>query len=195
MEALFETQAGAPLLIGGIPDPESGEVRWGIEIPYALSLLIEQDPNAVITGLNDFPNDQRPNVVWVHLAFQAMVGCGLLLILISVWYWCVRWWGTTAKARWMLRSLVFAAPLGFIALEAGWIVTEMGRQPWTIHGLMKTSDAVTPARDIASSLLVFTVLYLGLAATLVVLLVRLARSPSPGSDAAEPFAYEVGDAD
>ncbi len=80
MEALFETQAGAPLIIGGIPDEKSGKVRFGIEIPYGLSLLAAHDPHAVIKGLNEFPPDERPNVLWVHLAFQVMVGCGFILI-------------------------------------------------------------------------------------------------------------------
>ena len=178
MEALYETQAGAPLIIGGIPDDESGEVEFRIEIPYGLSLLAAHNPNAVIKGLNDFPLDQRPNVLWVHLAYQVMVGCGFMLIVVGLWCWWVRWRHRESEGKWLLRSLVFVAPLGFVALEAGWFVTELGRQPWTIYGLMKTSEAVTPVRDVSSSLLVFTVLYVALGAALVVLLLRLA-GPKP----------------
>lgn len=184
MEALFETQAGAPLIIGGIPDEESGEVRFRIEIPYALSLLVAHDPHAVIKGLNEFPPDERPSVLWVHLAFQIMVGCGFLLIGLSLWYWWGRWRRGTVESKWLLRSLVIGAPLGFIALEAGWIVTELGRQPWTIYQLMRTSEAVTPVADVPSSLLVFTVLYLGLGVALVMLLLRLARGRLPTGDSA-----------
>jgi cytochrome d ubiquinol oxidase subunit I len=175
MEALFETRAGAPLLIGGIPDADSGTVRFGVEIPYGLSLLATHDPHAVIKGLNDFPPDQRPNVLWVHLSFQVMVGAGFVLIALGLWFWWVRWRRPELEGRWFLIALAVGAPLGFIALEAGWLVTELGRQPWTIYGIMRTADAVTPAANVPLSFFVFTVLYFGLAAVLIVLLLRLAR--------------------
>lgn len=174
MEAHFETQAGAPLVIGGIPDEDAGEVRFAIEIPRGLSLLAAHDPDAVIKGLKDFPRDERPNVLWVHLAFQIMVGCGFLLIGLGLWYWWVRWRRGFVEGKWLLRALVFCAPLGFLALEAGWFVTELGRQPWTIYGLMRTSEAVTPSPDVPSSFFMFTALYLGLAVAVTVLLLRLA---------------------
>jgi cytochrome d ubiquinol oxidase subunit I len=179
MEALFKTQAGAPLIIGGIPDEESGEVWFRIEIPYGLSLLAAHDSHAVIKGLNEFPPDERPYVLWVHLAFQVMVGCGFLLIGLGLWFWWVRWRRGEVQSKWLLRALVVGAPLGFIALEAGWLVTELGRQPWTIYHLLRTFQAVTPSSDVPSSLLVFTVLYLGLAVALVVLLLQLARGKLP----------------
>ncbi len=175
MESLFETQAGAPLLIGGIPDEKAGKVRLGIEIPYALSLMVAHDPHAVIQGLNEFPADERPNVLLTHLSFQVMVGCGFLLIGLGLWFWWSYWRHRVADNILLLRALVVGAPLGFIALEAGWMVTELGRQPWTIYGIMRTAQAVTPAADVPSSFLVFTVLYLGLAVALVVLLLRLSR--------------------
>jgi cytochrome d ubiquinol oxidase subunit I len=175
MEALFETQGGAPLIIGGIPDEATGNVHYRIEIPYGLSLLAFHDPHAVIKGLNEVPRDERPNVLWVHVAYQVMVGCGLVLAALGLWFAWVRWrWGVV-ESKWLLRALVCGAPLGFAALEAGWIVTELGRQPWTIYGLMRTSEAVTPVSDVPSSLLVFTVLYLGLGLALIVLLLRLRR--------------------
>jgi cytochrome d ubiquinol oxidase subunit I len=175
MEALFKTQAGAPLIIGGIPNEQTGEVRLGIEIPYGLSLLATHDPHAVIRGLNEFSRDNRPNVFWVHVAYQVMVGCGVILIALALWYWWNHWRSAVAEAQWMLRALVLGSPFGFVALEAGWMVTELGRQPWAIYGLMRTTEAVTPVSDVRSSLLVFTVLYLGLAVALVVLLLRLSR--------------------
>jgi cytochrome d ubiquinol oxidase subunit I len=175
MEALFETQAGAPLLIGGIPDERNGRVIFGIEIPYGLSLLADHDPNAVVRGLNDFPRDEWPNVLWVHLAFQLMVGCGFLLIGLGLWFWWVRWRGDPVANRWLLRAVVVGSPLGFVALEAGWFVTELGRQPWTVYGVMRTAAAVTPVSGVSVSFLVFTVLYLSLAGVVVVLLLRMAR--------------------
>jgi cytochrome d ubiquinol oxidase subunit I len=179
MEALFETRAGAPLVIGGIPDAESGEVRLGIEIPYGLSLLAAHDPHAVVKGLNAFPADERPDVLWVHLAFQVMVGIGFLLLALGVWFWWARWRSPSVERTWLLRALVACAPLGFVALEAGWLVTELGRQPWTIYRILRTSEAVTPVVDVPSSFLMFAVLYLGLAAALIVLLLRLANGKQP----------------
>ncbi len=175
MEALFDTRAGAPLVIGGIPDEASGDVRFAIKIPYGLSLLATHDPHAVVKGLNEFPPDERPNVLWTHLAFQVMVGCGFTLVVLGLWFWWNQWRRTGMENRWLLRALVVGAPLGFLALEAGWMVTELGRQPWTIYGLMRTSAAVTPVVDVSGSLLLFTALYLGLAVALIVLLLRLAR--------------------
>ena len=174
MEALFETRAGAPLLIGGIPDAETGTVRFALEIPRGLSLLATHDPDAVIKGLNDFPPDERPNVLWVHLAFQVMVGCGFVLIALGLWFWWARWRSRAPEGRLLLWGLALGSPLGFLALEAGWLVTELGRQPWTVYQVMRTCAAVTPATEVTASFLMFTLLYLGLAGALVVLLRRLA---------------------
>jgi cytochrome d ubiquinol oxidase subunit I len=179
MESLFETQAGAPLVIGGIPDPETGKVRYAIEIPYGLSLLVAHDPHAVVTGLNDIPKDDWPNVLLVHLSFQIMVGCGTVLMGLGAWYWFVRWRGRDVARPWLLWAIVVGSPMGFLALEAGWMVTELGRQPWTIYRVMRTAAAVTPVDDVSSSLLTFTALYIGLAVALVMLLVRMARGTTP----------------
>jgi cytochrome d ubiquinol oxidase subunit I len=154
----------------------------------------EHDPHAVIKGLREFPPDERPNVLWVHLAYQVMVGCGLLLIGLGLWFWWVRWRRGDVERRWLLRARVAGAPLGFLALEAGWFVTELGRQPWTIYHLMRTSEAVTPVADVPSSLLIFTVLYLGLAAAVVVLLLRLSGGKPPDGIAPAAPAMETGHA-
>jgi cytochrome d ubiquinol oxidase subunit I len=185
MEGLFETTKGAPLTIGGIPDPDNGRVYLGIQIPRLLSLLAKHDPDAEIQGLNAFPPDERPDVVVVHLAFQVMVGSGTLLILLGAWFaWAWRR-GHDADGRRLLWALVLAAPLGVLALEAGWIVSEVGRQPWAIYGQMRTRDAVTPVQAVRVSLVVFTVLYLALAAVLVGLLRRLATgAPAAGKGGA-----------
>lgn len=180
MEALFKTQAGAPLLIGGIPDAETEQVSLAIAIPRGLSLVATHDPNAVITGLDAFPPDERPNVLLVHVAFQIMVGCGMLLLGLSGWYWLTRW-RKREESRLLLKALILGAPLGFLALEAGWMVTELGRQPWTVYKLMRTSHAVTPSADVPSSLMIFSAMYVGLAATLVVLLLRLAEKKTPAA--------------
>jgi cytochrome d ubiquinol oxidase subunit I len=174
MEAHFETMRGAPLNIGGIPDPETGTVNYAIQIPKGLSLLAKHDPNAEVIGLNDFPEDERPNVIVTHIAFQVMVGAGFALIGLGLLFWFM-YWRRKADNPWLLRALVLGSPLGFLALEAGWIVTEVGRQPWTIYGVMRTADAVTPAEDVQTTFLVFSLLYLALGIILIFLLRYLAR--------------------
>src|SRR5919106_91076 len=131
MESHFETTAGAPLTIGGFPDPETGETRYAIKIPYGLSLLAFHDPHAVVKGLNEFPREDWPNVPIVHTAFQIMVALGSYLALVSLWAgWMAFRRRDPASSRPLLWALTLAAPMGFIAIEAGWTVTEVGRQPW-----------------------------------------------------------------
>lgn len=183
-EGQFESETGAPLRIGGIPDEETGETRYALEIPYALSILAHGDPHATVKGLNEFPKDERPPVAIVHFAFQIMVGCGMLMLAVAVWAAWRAWRnrGQTAgkwlASKWFLRALVFAAPLGFIAIETGWTVTEVGRQPWIIYGVMRTSEAVTPMPGLVVPFVTFTVLYVFLAAITAWLLWRqVAASP------------------
>src|SRR5262245_53592989 len=170
MEALFESQEGAPLLIGGIPDVEARTVRFGIHVPKALSLLAHHDPNARVTGLNEIPRIHWPNVLVSHMAFQLMVGAGFAMMGVTMWFVYVDRLRRQTLGRGLLSAIALAGPLGFIALEAGWIVTEIGRQPWIINGVMLTSAAVTPAPHIALTFLGFTVLYAILGGALVALL-------------------------
>jgi cytochrome bd ubiquinol oxidase subunit I len=179
MESHFETMAEAPLTIGGWPDPERGEVRYAIKIPYGLSLLAFHDPHAVVRGLNDFPRENWPNVPIVHLAFQIMVALGTYLALVSLWagYLAIRRKDLAAN-RWLLRAIALGAPMGFIAIEAGWTVTEVGRQPWIIQGVLRTADAVTPMPGLVVPFLLFTLLYCFLGVIVVWLLYRqIIRSP------------------
>lgn len=185
MEAHFETMTGAPLIIGGLPDIDAGEVRWALRIPRALSLLVARDPDAEVIGLDAFPRELWPNVVITHVAFQVMVGCGFVLIALGALFWISRWRRRLDGGRWLLIALVAGSPLGFLALEAGWIVTEVGRQPWVIHGVMRTADGVTPVAEVPITLLGFAALYVGLGVTLAYLLLRLA-SPVSKSAGEEP---------
>ncbi len=193
MEGHFETMRGAPLSIGGIPDPEAGEMRYAIQIPKMLSFLASHDFNAEVKGLNDFPPDQRPNTVITHIAFQIMVGCGFALVGLGLWFWFAYWRLKSIENRWLLRALVAGSPLGFLALEAGWIVTEVGRQPWVIYEVMRTSEGVTTATDVGFTFAIFTLLYLGLGIVLIFLLRYLATG-APPSLAHGPVKKGVPDA-
>jgi cytochrome d ubiquinol oxidase subunit I len=165
MEALYTTQRGAPLLLGGIPDDRTHQVRYGIELPYMLSLLAHDDPHAQVIGLDRIPDDQQPPTIVCHFAFQIMVFAGTAMAGIALLFLFVRFkrpqWLT---APWFLRVLVLGTPLGFIAVEAGWTVTEVGRQPFIIYGILRTKDALTPMPGIvvsfAATLVVYTVLVL-----------------------------------
>lgn len=152
MEAQFKTERAAPLRLGGLPDPEAQTVRYAIEVPGMLSWLAFGDTSAEVPGLDRVPRDQWPNVPVTHIAFQIMVIAGILMVLVVAWYWSASWRrrGRVLYDRRLLWGLVAAGPLGFIALEAGWVVTEVGRQPWIIRGVMRTSEAVTPAPGVVS---------------------------------------------
>ena len=180
MEGHWDTERGASFQILGWPDEQAEVTRWAIEVPYVLSFLAFGDPNAEVKGLKEFPREDRPPVAVVHVAFQIMVGCGLAMIAVAG-LGALFWLRRRPLPDWYLRVLVFAAPLGVIAIEAGWTVTEVGRQPWIVHGLMRTADAVTPMPHLNIPFLAFTALYGLLGATVIVLLRRqvfAAESPA-----------------
>jgi cytochrome bd ubiquinol oxidase subunit I len=161
MEGHFETARGAALRLGGIPDEAAGTTPYAIEIPKMLSVLAFGDPDAEVQGLNAVPRDEWPPVRITHLAFQVMVGLGTLMAFASLWVvvcW-VRRRDVVADRR-LLTLLAWLMPAGFIAVEAGWVVTEVGRQPWIIQGVMRTADAVTPMPGLAAPFALFTLLYL-----------------------------------
>ena len=179
MEGHFETRASAPLVVGGWPDMERRETRWALEVPYALSFLAHGDPTAEVTGLDRIPRDQWPNVPVVHWSFQVMVGLGLCMALVALWalVTVLRRRDLAHDPR-LLTALAAAAPMGFLATEAGWMVTEVGRQPWIIQGVLRTADAVTPMPGLVVPFTLFTVLYLLLAVAVTWLMYRqIIRSP------------------
>lgn len=186
MEGQFHTERGAPLRIGGLPDEETMTTRWAIEIPRALSLLAFHDPDAMVQGLEEFPRDEWPPVAVTHLAFQVMVAIGSYLAVVAVWALVLMLRRRPLEARpWLLRALAIATPLGFIATEAGWVVTEVGRQPWIIYGVARTADAVTPMPGLVVPFTIFTLMYIGLAVIVFVLLRRhVMGSPSEEEAAA-----------
>jgi cytochrome d ubiquinol oxidase subunit I len=179
MEADFTTQRGAPLFVGGLPDVSRRVTRGAIEIPYALSFLAFHDPNATVQGLSDFPEDRWPPVAITHVAFDIMVGLGTVMALVSVWALVVLLRKREpANSRPLLWALSAIAPAGFVAIEAGWTVTEVGRQPWVVYGIMRTADAVTPMPGLIVPFLTFTLLYCFLGAIVAYLLYQqVVRSP------------------
>ncbi len=179
MEGQFTTERGAPLRVGGWPDEAAAETRWAIEVPKALSILAFADPNAEVQGLDRVPRSDWPPVAIVHVGFQVMVGLGSYMALVALGVlWC-RWRRRElALQRTLLGAIVLASPMGFIATEAGWVVTEVGRQPWVVQGVLRTADAVTPMPGLIVPFLLFTLLYLFLGVIVVYLLKRqIATAP------------------
>ena len=173
MEGHWETERGAPLRVLGWPDEADEVTRWSIDLPKGLSFLAFGDFDAEVRGLKEFPREERPPVAVVHVAFQVMVMCGTAMLGVAAlagWLKIRR--RVLAEVRWFLRLVVLSAPLGFIAIEAGWVVTEVGRQPWVVQDILRTADAVTPMPHLAVPFVTFSLLYLVLGVTVVVLLRR-----------------------
>lgn len=189
MEGQFRTERGAPIRIGGIPDVDGMTTRFAIEIPKGLSILAFHDPDAEVKGLSAFPREDWPNPVPVHLAFQFMVASGALLCLLALCAAVIAW----RKRDWLthrrfLYAVTACSPLGILSVEAGWVVTELGRQPWVVYGVMRTADAVTPVKGLAIPFAVFSLLYLALGISAAWLLKREV-SASP----AFPLEREAGE--
>lgn len=181
MEGQFRTERRAPLRIGGLPDAAAETTRFAIEVPAGLSLLAHNDPDAEVLGLEAFPRTDWPPVPVVHVAFQVMVGCGVVMAIVALWAGVMAWrTRRVPDGELFLRATIVASPLGMIAIEAGWTVTEVGRQPWIVQGVMRTTEAVTPVPGLWVSLLGYSVLYLILGAVVASLLVhQFLGSPRP----------------
>ncbi|MEJ2902979.1 cytochrome ubiquinol oxidase subunit I [Pedobacter panaciterrae] len=173
MEAHFHTERNAPLIIGGIPDTANKKVDYAIKIPGLLSFMTTGNFSGEVKGLDVIPKEDQPPVAVTHYAFQIMVGLGMAMVFIALLYFIALWkkrqW---LNSNWLLKLFIIATPMGFIALEAGWTVTEVGRQPWIINGVMRTVDAATPMPGIAYSFYLFTGVYISLAIIVSLLLYR-----------------------
>lgn len=186
MEGHFVTQRGVPLHIGGLPNADTGVTRFSVEIPSGLSLLAFHDARAEVKGLDDFPRSVWPDPLRVHLAFQVMVALGTAMAALAALAGFLRWRRRSLPTdRWFLGVLIAAGPIGFLALEAGWLVTEWGRQPFVIWGVMRTEAAVTPVSNVWVSLVAFGALYLFLGVMVGVLLWRQILHAAPGTREAE----------
>jgi cytochrome bd ubiquinol oxidase subunit I len=176
MEAHFHTERNAPLIIGGIPDVKNKRVDYDLEIPGLLSFMTYGNVNAEVKGLDRIAPEDQPPVAIVHYAFQIMVAAGMLMLGISLMYFFALWrrkdW---RNSRWLFTLFAAITPLGFIAVEAGWTVTETGRQPWILQGIMRTADAVTPMPGIVYSFYLFTLIYVSLGLIVTFMLYRQIR--------------------
>jgi cytochrome bd ubiquinol oxidase subunit I len=176
-EGLDKTTEGASLTAGGVF--ANGRVYGGIEIPKLLSLLAFHDPDSTVKGLDTVPEDDRPPVWVVRNAFQVMVGIGTLLAALGAWY-LVAWWRRRRLpgSPWFYRATVVAGPLAFVALISGWITTEVGRQPWVVYEVMRTSEAVTGREGVPVGYAFLALTYMVLISITAWILTRLARRPA-----------------
>ncbi|MEA2334240.1 MAG: cytochrome bd ubiquinol oxidase subunit [Solirubrobacteraceae bacterium] len=176
LEGLAKTTKGAPEHLLGWYENE--KVKYGIEIPKLLSLLAFHDPNATVTGLDTVPKDRRPPINVVRISFQTMVGIGTLLALLGVWLLAVRIRRRRLpESAWFYRAVALAGPASLVALIAGWVTTEVGRQPWIVYQVMLTSQAVTGAGGIVVGYATLALVYLGVVCAVIWILRRLARQP------------------
>lgn len=163
MEGHFDghPEGGAPLILFGIPNTETETVDYAIQIPNLSSLILTHDLTSPLPGLKDFPVDERPPVGIVFWSFRIMVALGFAMLGLGVWALVARLRGTLYDRKWLHRAAMAMGPTGFVAVLAGWITTEVGRQPWTVYGLLSTNDSVAPieAAAVASSLIAFIVVY------------------------------------
>jgi cytochrome d ubiquinol oxidase subunit I len=163
IEGRYDDVKPLPLTLFGIPDDKTGAMRYAVEIPVLGSLLLTHSWDGTIRGLDSFPPDQRPPVGPTFYAFRVMVGIALVMLAMAVAGQILRARGRLYESVWFLRLCQWTAPLGFVAVIAGWTTTEVGRQPWTVYGLMRTAQSVTPSltgRDVAISFGLYILVYL-----------------------------------
>lgn len=173
---------GAPLVLFGLPDDRAERIRYAVEIPKLSSLILRHDPNAALPGLKDFPRDRRPPTTILFWSFRIMVCLGLAMLALGLWGLWARWRKRLYDAPWLHRASVAMGPAGFIAVLAGWITTEVGRQPWVIYGHLLTADARSPvaAPAVAASLAAFAIVYFAVFGMGLFYVLRLmAKPPEP----------------
>lgn len=182
MEGHYEghPEGKVPLILFGIPDDEAGEVKYKVEVPLLGSLILTHDTATPVKGLNDFPEDERPSPELIFWTFRIMVAAGLAMAAVGLWGGIARWRGRLYDNRWLLRAAVVMGPSGFLAVLCGWITTEVGRQPYTVYGLLRTADSVSPltAGEVGTSLVAFILVYFAVFGMGTLYILRLmARRP------------------
>jgi cytochrome d ubiquinol oxidase subunit I len=187
MEGDWQPRNGAPLILFGMPDMAQERTKWAIEIPYLSSLILTHSLDGRVPGLLEFPRQDRPNSAIVFWTFRVMVGIGFLMLGIGLWSLWARWRGRLFESPWLHRAALAMGPAGFVAILAGWVTTEVGRQPYTVYGLLRTADSVAPIGlpGVATSLAVFAVVYFIVFGSGLAILLRMMGTP-PETGAAEP---------
>ena len=194
IEGRYDTVRPTPLTIFGIPDDANATMHDALEIPDLGSLILTHSWNGEIKGLKEWPPDQRPPVALPFYCFRIMVGIGILMLIVVITGQILQFTGRLFAAAWFLRLCQWVAPLGFLAVIAGWITTEVGRQPWTVYGLMRTSESVSPSltgADVTVSLALYVIVYLIMFPTGIAFMAGLVRR-GPQEQALEPELVESG---
>ncbi|MGE3917993.1 MAG: cytochrome ubiquinol oxidase subunit I, partial [Hyphomicrobiaceae bacterium] len=191
MEGHYETRKGAPLILFGWPDNRAETTRYAVQLPKLGSWILTHDLDGEIKGLKAFPKDDWPNAPLVFWSFRVMVAIGFAMLGVGLWSLAVRWCGDLRNARALQWASVIMGPAGFGAVLCGWITTEAGRQPYTVYGLLRTADSVSPIAlpAVASSLVAFMVVYLAVFGAGTFYIVRL-MTRTPGPDVSGPEADE-----
>ncbi len=197
IEGRYDTVRPLPLTLFGIPDDATGTMRYAVEIPVLGSLLLTHSMDGTIQGLDSFPADQRPPVGPPFFGFRIMVGIAVIMLFVAVAGQMLRAGGRLYRTAWFLRLCQWTAPLGFVAVIAGWTTTEVGRQPWTVYGLLRTAQSVTPSltgMDVAISLSLYILVYLIMFPTGIAFMAGIVRrgvaaaaAPSPPIQAGRPM--------
>ncbi|MGD8840785.1 MAG: cytochrome ubiquinol oxidase subunit I [Gammaproteobacteria bacterium] len=183
MEGHYETRNGAPLILFGMPDDKTGKTRYAVEIPKLGSMILTHDWNGRVRGLLSFPEDARPKAELVFWSFRIMVAVGLAMVAIGLWSGLARLRGGLYESTWLHRAALVMGPSGFLAVLAGWITTEVGRQPWTVYGLLHTADSIAPidGAAVGASLMAFIMVYFTVFGAGTFYVLRLMNKP-PGVD-------------
>ncbi|HXC41419.1 MAG TPA: cytochrome ubiquinol oxidase subunit I [Burkholderiales bacterium] len=192
MEANWETRTHMPLVLFAWPDEKAERNRLELAVPELGSLILRHNPAGEVRGLKEWPREDRPPVAIPFFSFRLMVGIGVLMLAMVTASWWLRWRGRL-EAAWFQRLCVLCAPLGFIAVIAGWVTTEVGRQPWVVYGLLRTRDALSPTittGDVSVSLAVYVVSYVYMFGAGLAFMLRLMRKgPDTGPPAPEPSGH------
>ena len=184
MEGHYETRDGAPLILFGMPDDEAGKTRYALEIPKLGSMILTHDWNGRVRGLLSFPEDARPKAELVFWSFRVMLAVGFAMVAIGLWSGFARLRGRLYDSTWLHRAALVMGPSGFLAVLAGWVTTEVGRQPWTVYGLLHTADSIAPidGAAVGASLMAFIMVYFTVFGAGTFYVLRLMNKP-PGVDA------------
>jgi cytochrome d ubiquinol oxidase subunit I len=185
MEGHYETRKGAPLILFGLPDDEAEETRYAVEIPKLGSMILTHEWDGEVRGLKAWPKADRPPAAIVFWSFRIMMAVGFGMVGIGLWSALMRVRRGLYDARWLQRAAVVMAPSGFLAVLAGWVTTEVGRQPWTVQGLLRTSESASPldAAAVGSSLVAFILVYFAVFGSGTFYILRLmSESPDAGID-------------